>query len=479
MDSDAKHTYATPTHQYDLARLSRTDLNSDNARVLRKSMRTSMMMKIALLIYAIAITVVAIVLLTISQLNKESNHPCRNFYDDRRILVQSSQVVARATNYLLAHQRATGGWGSITLTSQVVIALRLGSGINVARMVNSSSAVSSLSIDEYYVSVIKNDMYQANSSITPGQLAYIVMALHAMCKDTSQFFGMNLNQKLMNNLEDYPSKNFNHPYAYSLTLLSLCLTNSKYKSNLVHKLQVMQSSDGTWADLDTTALAILALNCADSSSNSAISKGIQALLSKQSKTTYQFGNEYTTAHAVQAMLSQRIPISKWNYMKVLQELMKYEIANEGFGRIDNTAAVLPSLASAVYLDLKTVTCDEPNASTESRIITIVYTVRYQCLPYVNRTDEKSVAVASKADSPMLTFMRAAEVINPAYRFTVKYHATFSAYTVEKINNISSQTSNQLCHWFLQDDVTNHEIMLGVSHYMPQNNAKIAFIYRRP
>ncbi|RDD35970.1 hypothetical protein TrispH2_011596, partial [Trichoplax sp. H2] len=67
----------------------------------------------------------------------------------------------------------------------------------------------------------------------------------------------------------------------------------------------MQSSDGTWVDLDTTAMTILALNCADNSSNSAISKGFQALLLKQSKTTYQFENMYTTAHAVQAMLSQK------------------------------------------------------------------------------------------------------------------------------------------------------------------------------
>lgn len=311
-----------------------------------------------------------------------------------------------------------------------------------------------------------------------GQLAYVVMALKAVCKSTNQFMGINLNQKLIEYLEGYPRPGFHHPYAYSLTLLSLCLTNAEYKPKLITKLQDMQSSDGMWIDIDTTAMAILALNCADNSNQAIIAKGIQALLSKQSKTTFQFGNEYTTALAIQALLSQQVPIPKWDYIKVIQGLLKFETTEHSFGRIDNTAAVLPSLASAIYLDLKSISCSQQDDATSVSIITIRYTVRYQCSPYINKTDENPVIVASKEGSSMLTFMRAAEKLNSAYQFSVTYHASFNAYTVEKINNISSLASNHTCYWFLQNDATNREIPLGISHYKPHNNAKLAFIYRR-
>ena len=49
-------------------------------------------------------------------------------------MVKSSQAVALATNYLLSHQSPSGDWGSVVLNAQVIVSLRLASGINIARI---------------------------------------------------------------------------------------------------------------------------------------------------------------------------------------------------------------------------------------------------------------------------------------------------------------------------------------------------------
>lgn len=54
--------------------------------------------------------------------------------DDRKVMVKSSQAVARATDYLLSRQNPSGGWGSVALNAQVIVSLRLASGINMARI---------------------------------------------------------------------------------------------------------------------------------------------------------------------------------------------------------------------------------------------------------------------------------------------------------------------------------------------------------
>ena len=304
-----------------------------------------------------------------------------------------------------------------------------------------------------------------------------MLALRAMCINTTQFANVNLNQQMALQLKK-DKLSFNQRYSYALGILALCLNNYKVDGLTSSNLQELQASDGSWLNIDTTSLSIMALHCVGGYAN-AVQRGIQYLLNSQDKQTFLFGNEYSTSHAIQALLSAKVPVSSWNYPKVLQALFKMRQYDGSFGRVDNTAAVLPSLTGSTFFDLKSVTCKPPSGAINSSVVSIVYTIRYNCPDHVQILDPTPLTISAKAGSPMITFMKIAAGMSNAFNYTLKYHATFSAYTVETINGISSSTSNSSCYWFLQYDVTKKQVQLGISHFTPKNNDELSFVYRKP
>ncbi|RDD45363.1 Gastric intrinsic factor [Trichoplax sp. H2] len=427
--------------------------------------------------YCIIMTIITLILLIALATRNDDK-----FYaEERMVAVQSTQTVTRGISFVLQRQKASGGWASVSLTAQVTLAIRLAGGFNPAmiRLFNNTA-----SIKDYLTKVIQQKYVlhgttpaPTQQAITGGQLAYVMLALKAMCVNTSKFANINLNQQLALRLKN-PNIDFNHQYPYALALLTLCLNNYKNTSNFALFLSELQvQSDGGWYDVDSTSMAIMALHCVGGYQN-AVQRAIQYLLKNQNSKTFLFGNEYATAHAIQALLSVNVPITTWNYPEVLQSLFKMRKYDGTFGRVDNTVAVLPSITGSTFLDLKSATCKPPSGAINSSVVTIVYTIRYNC-PTLDFGDETPLSISAKAGSPMLTFMKMAAGMSSRFNYTLKYHATFDAYTVETINGISSDSSSKLCYWYLQYDVTKQEVPLGISHFIPKNNDEISFVYRKP
>ena len=160
---------------------------------------------------------------------------------------------------------------------------------------------SGFSIEEILRNATKN-----LSTIATPHLGLIIQGVISICKDPRNFHGHDLIQTFLNRFKTYQS--FNNYFNYSLAVIALCNADEPIPDNSIQELINGTCRKVGCHSVDTNALILTALSCVSSSDtmlqsevNGAISYLIKCLISKQNKTTGAFGNQYSTALAVEVI----------------------------------------------------------------------------------------------------------------------------------------------------------------------------------
>ena len=144
------------------------------------------------------------------------------------------------------------------------------------------------------------------SNISVPHLGLIIQGVISICKDPRNFHGHDLIQTFLNRFKTYRS--FNNYFNYSLAVIALCNADEPISDNSIQELINGTCRKVGCHSVDTNALILTALSCVSSSNITlqrevydAISYLVKGLISKQNKKTGAFGNQYSTALAVEVI----------------------------------------------------------------------------------------------------------------------------------------------------------------------------------
>ena len=146
------------------------------------------------------------------------------------------------------------------------------------------------------------------SSIPTGQLALIIQGVISICQDPEDFHGYDLFSPLYSGFPLFKkTPSFNNYFQYSLAVIALCNSGQQIPRNVIKKLIKGANIVFTTHLVDYDALILTALSCVSKSSmhrkiEEASKKLVQRLISLQNVTTGAFGNQYSTALAVEVIV---------------------------------------------------------------------------------------------------------------------------------------------------------------------------------
>ena len=145
------------------------------------------------------------------------------------------------------------------------------------------------------------------SNIPAPQLGLIIQGVIAICKDPKNFHGHNLIEPLLSGFYEFKNHpEFNNYFGYSLAVIALCNARHQVPDRVIRELINGANREVSYHSVDIDALILTALSCVSTSNkilqhnvSKAVSKLYENLISKQNKRTGAFGNQYSTALAVE------------------------------------------------------------------------------------------------------------------------------------------------------------------------------------
>ncbi|XP_056659716.1 cobalamin binding intrinsic factor [Monodelphis domestica] len=321
--------------------------------------------------------------------------------------------------------------------------------------------------------------------LTTGQLALNVMALASSCQNPGNRV-LVLKKKMENWSSSSPQDPHSVFYGPSLGLLALCQENQEGTLELAVRLSKMLLANVSPFNMDTGAMATLALTCVsnkipedpEDEYNQLFGQVLTKMvkhISGRIEDNGLIGGSYSTGLAMQALSVQ--PGEKWNCRKTMETVLK-EIEQNRFDNPMSIAQILPSLYGKTYLDVPYVACSTDQevrqslprnsspVSTLASNITVTYTINNQ-LRGVELIFNETETVSVKKGSVLLVVLEEAQRKNPTFKF--EYKMTSWGLYVTSINNIY-EVENHRTYWqFLSGKIPLDQ---GVSYYVPYDNEHI-------
>ena len=149
------------------------------------------------------------------------------------------------------------------------------------------------------------------SSIPPPHLGLIIQGVVSICQEPESFHGYDLIQPLLEGFSTFKKRvNFNNYFGYSLAVIALCNANHLVPDSAIQELIKGAKRVVSYHSVDTDALILTALSCVKTSNSSlqhevdtASADLVRSLISKQNSSAGVFGNQYSTALAVEVSIS--------------------------------------------------------------------------------------------------------------------------------------------------------------------------------
>ena len=163
---------------------------------------------------------------------------------------------------------------------------------------------------------LKNKLDSKNgnlSTIPTPHLGLIIQGVISICKDPRNFHGHNLTEPLLKGFPKFKTyESFNNYFGYSLAVIALYNSGEQIPEFVIRELINGTYRKVGYHSVDIDALILTALSCVSSSDTmlqsevyDAISYLVKGLITKQNKTTGAFGNQYSTALAVEVNMQVR------------------------------------------------------------------------------------------------------------------------------------------------------------------------------
>ena len=151
------------------------------------------------------------------------------------------------------------------------------------------------------------------STIPVPHLGLIIQGVISICKDPRNFHGHDLIQPLIDGFPKFKTyASFLNYFGYSLAVIALCNSDEEIPEFVIRELIKGSYRKGSHHSVDTNALILTALSCVSSSNitlqnevHRTTSNLAQGLISKQNATTGAFGNQYSSALAVEVNIQIR------------------------------------------------------------------------------------------------------------------------------------------------------------------------------
>ena len=151
------------------------------------------------------------------------------------------------------------------------------------------------------------------STIPTPHLGLIIQGVISICKRPRNFHGHDLIEPLLEGFPQFKTyESFNNYFGYSLAVIALCNSGEEIPDDVIRELIKGSYRKGSNHSVDTNALILTALSCV-SRSNSTLKNEVyrtksnlaQGLISKQNTKTGAFGNQYSSALAVEVNIQIR------------------------------------------------------------------------------------------------------------------------------------------------------------------------------
>ncbi|KAG3284956.1 cobalamin binding intrinsic factor [Urocitellus parryii] len=331
-------------------------------------------------------------------------------------------------------------------------------------------------------------MASDTADLTTGQLALTIMALTSSCRDPGSKVSV-LQKQMEKWAPSSPNDQVTAFYGPSLAILALCQKNSESTLPIAVRFAKTLLSNTSPFNVDTGAVATLALTCmynkipvgSDESYRALfgqVLKNIVENISNQIKDNGIIGDIYSTGLAMQALsVTPEQPNKKWDCEKTMNIILD-EIKQGKFQNPMSIAQILPSLKGKTYLDVPQVTCGPdheaqptlPNypfpVPTSASNITVIYTINNQ-LRGVELLFNVTIPVSVRSGSVLLVVLEEAQRKNSMFKFETTM--TSWGLVVSSINNIAENVNHKTYWQFLSDKTPLNE---GVADYIPFNNEHI-------
>nr|XP_005008623.1 LOW QUALITY PROTEIN: gastric intrinsic factor [Cavia porcellus] len=330
--------------------------------------------------------------------------------------------------------------------------------------------------------LIEELMASKISDLTIGQLALNIMALNSSCRDTASKVSV-LQRKMQSWTPPGPKEEAVNFYAPSLAVLALCQKNWEATLPIAAGFAKALLANTSPFDVDTGAVATLALTCMYSSWDSyrnlfgQVLKSTVENISGRVTDSGIIGNIYSTGLAMQALsVTPEQPSKKWDCEKTMATVLD-KIKQGKFQNPMSIAQILPSLKGKTYLDVPHVKCgsdqvkpsSDPNPNpfpTPASNITIVYTINNQ-LREVELLFNVTTEVSVKGSSVLLVVLQEAQRKSPMFKFETTM--TSWGLMVTSINGIAANANHKTYWQFLGDGIPLDE---GVADYIPFDHEHI-------
>ena len=215
-----------------------------------------------------------------------------------------TQAVVRSSDWMQQFYRTTTPQLRPFRAGSMFATLRI-AGHTPNTLLSEFKDVQDLNIDQ----TLKNelDSVQNLSSIPTPQLALIIQGVISICENPENYHGYNLIQPLLDGFPGFMMQpEFNNYFGYSLAVIALCNARQQVPDSVIAELLKGANSDDDVHSVDTDALIVTALSCVSTSNQSlqckvdrAIRKLSRSLIKAQDKKTGAFGNQFSSALAVQ------------------------------------------------------------------------------------------------------------------------------------------------------------------------------------
>ncbi|XP_028396005.1 transcobalamin-2-like [Dendronephthya gigantea] len=337
------------------------------------------------------------------------------------------------------------------------------------------------SIDE----TLKNYLYSVQqshgnlSSIAPPHLGLIIQGVVSICQDPENFHGYDLIQPLHDGFSKFKKQaDFNNYFGYSLAVIALCNADHIVPDSIIQELIEGAKRVVSYHSVDTDALILTALSCVRTSNSSlqhevdrSSHELVESLISMQNNSTGAFGNQYSTALAVEALQAARVHTDTYECEKALRNILSYQGQDEegSFGSILANIQVTPALLGESLISLKEYHCPAaPTPSPTPQVITVSVELVFKVAP--ERT-EPEVSVNITEGQTAYNALELAKLQNPCYNATYKQYSFGRSIT--SICDVSSDGSKSQ-YWLI--DVNGKSAKFGVDGLKPKDGDLITFKY---
>ncbi|XP_027530002.1 gastric intrinsic factor-like [Neopelma chrysocephalum] len=348
----------------------------------------------------------------------------------------------------------------------------------------------------------------AQKAMTSGQVAQYVLALLSSCQDPRQVHALGLTIDLISILQQKTDEEMavledkGHPkttlFSMSLDTMALCLARAdRYRAPAVALAKEMLSPN-SHLDVDTRAVAVLALVCAHDNMedlevqdllHEAVWTVTNDFLDEQEERKGLIGNIYSMGLALQALEASRdfYAPRDWDCAQAFAV-----VTSHTFELPMAIAQVLPALVGTSYLDAATLNCGAPTdlcpslqthgvprgmmsppgasqTPQESQDITVHYSItnKLQGTPW-----HYSISVTVPGGSTLLEVMERAEKMDPE-NFSFKTEQTSWGPFVVSIHGLAGSDNDRTYWQFLS---SGKPLEQGVGSYSPKNWEHIQAIF---